>query len=239
MDIFTKLRYFLKHPVRVVVQKYYKKLLSNTLNQPEKYLDLKFKILKNTESDIYEHLDTLSEYASTVESVFETGVRGGVSSWSLMHGLKNNNKINKFLFLNDINECDISEILKIAEKLKIDLEYKWINNLDLNLTRNFDLLFIDTWHIYGQLKRELVKFSPFINKFILIHDTTTFGELGESLLLGQNIKQQSIQSGYQVKEIKYGLNLAIEEFLSKNLDWTLEKQFKNCNGLTILKKIGN
>ena len=35
-------------------------------------------------------------------------------------------------------------------------EYEWINDLDLDLKdRRFDLTFIDTWHVYGQLKREL------------------------------------------------------------------------------------
>ena len=38
--------------------------------------------LKNTSSDINEHLVTLSKYAYECESVFETGFHGCVSSWA-------------------------------------------------------------------------------------------------------------------------------------------------------------
>jgi hypothetical protein len=38
-------------------------------------------------------------------------------------------------------------------------------------------------------------------------------------------------------EILNGLQPAIDEFLIANTDWILDKQFKNNNGLTILKKV--
>ena len=59
---------------------------------PKLFLYLKFYILKSKKSDINEHLGVLSKYASKCESVFETGVRGVVSSWALLHGLSKNNE---------------------------------------------------------------------------------------------------------------------------------------------------
>jgi hypothetical protein len=104
-------------------------------------------------SDINEHLPTLYEYATKCESIFETGVRGVVSSWVLSYGLLNNNKDKKYIFLNDISQCNINELLDKTKSLNIEIKYKWINNLQLELNENFDLTFIDTWHIYGQLKK--------------------------------------------------------------------------------------
>ena len=44
----------------------------------------------NVPSDINEHLPTLYKYASECESVFETGIRGCISSWAIANGLLNN-----------------------------------------------------------------------------------------------------------------------------------------------------
>ena len=101
--------------------------------------------LSNSPSDINEHLPTLSRYASECESVLETGVRGCISSWALLHGLLlNNSSSTKKLFMNDIDECDVKSIVEASRDLPIVLEYKWINNLELNLTETFDITFIDT-----------------------------------------------------------------------------------------------
>ncbi len=109
------------------------------------------------ESDINEHLPTLYKYASQCESIIELGVRGVVSSYAFVYGLLNNNSSNKKILLNDIEQCNISRLLQLTNHLKIDIKYEWINDLDLEIKENYDLTFIDTWHVYGQLKRELEK----------------------------------------------------------------------------------
>ena len=63
-------------------------------------------------SDIYEHLPTLSEYASNCESIIELGVRGVVSTYAFLNGLMNNSSNNKQLLMNDILPCDINEVNK-------------------------------------------------------------------------------------------------------------------------------
>lgn len=188
-------------------------------------------------SDIQEHLVTLYEYASTCDSVFETGVRGCISSWAFLYGLLNNqNGIKKKLLCNDINVCNIDELLEASKSFDIEINCIWKNNLLIDMTENYDITFIDTWHIYGQLKRELDKFSKITNKYIIMHDTTVDGEIGESVRNGWNIEQQSINTGIPVDEIYKGLWLAIEEFLENNTEWYLVKRFTNNNGLTIIGK---
>jgi hypothetical protein len=197
----------------------------------------KFITLMNDKSDINEHLLTLAKYASTCESVFETGVRGCVSSWAFAYGLLNNNSLKKKLFLNDIEHCDITLLLNTTEKLPISIEYEFINNLKLELKERYDLTFIDTWHVYGQIKRELEKFAPNTNKYIIMHDTTVDEWQGETIRMKMDAKQQSIDSGFPLEEINKGIWPAIIEFLDANKDWVLLERYTNNNGLTILQRI--
>ena len=186
-------------------------------------------------SDICEHLPTLYSYAKECNSVFETGVRGCISSWAFLYGLiQNQNK--KRLFMNDINTCDVSDLVNVSKGLNVDIQYEWKNNLLLELKENYDIVFIDTWHIYGQLKRELSKFAPMANKYMILHDTTVDGIYGETIRVGWDAEEQSVKSGIPVEEINNGLWPAVEEFVAQNTDWYIKERFTNNNGLTILAR---
>jgi GR25 family glycosyltransferase involved in LPS biosynthesis/predicted O-methyltransferase YrrM len=204
------------------------------------FLETKYNLLCNTTSDINEHLPTLYKYASNCDSVLELGVRGCVSSWAFLKGLNDNknNNTTKHLFLNDIEKCDIQDLLNVSRDLNITMDYEWLNDLNLDFKdRKFDLTFIDTWHIYGQLKRELAMFSLLTKKYIILHDTTVDAEKGETIRLGLDSKKQSLKSGYLLEEIEQGLQKAINEFLFVNREWRLKEKFENNNGLTILERI--
>ena len=171
--------------------------------------------------DIKEHLETLYEYSKECDSVFETGVRGCISSWA---------------FLNDIDTCDITELLSISKNFDVEITYEWKNNLLLELDQNYDITFIDTWHVYGQLKRELDKFSKITNKYIIMHDTTSDEIFGETIRLRMDPVKQSNETGIPFEEIIKGLWPAITEFLLNNPEWYIKERFINNNGLTILAR---
>jgi hypothetical protein len=212
-------------------------------------LEDKYVKLCNTYSDINEHLPTLKAYAQECSSIFETGVRGVVSSYALLYGLvKNTNVTIKQIYMNDIRMCEIDEFIKIAKSNNILVKYEWKNNLDLQFsnTENYDLTFIDTWHVYGQLKRELEKFSKITNKYIIMHDTEIDGIHGETkrpgglyndLFNNNNLDTIVNKTKIPKDEILKGLLPAIDEFLIANTNWIMEKQYRNNNGLTILKRI--
>jgi hypothetical protein len=192
---------------------------------------------KNGSSDIMEHIKTLYNYAKECDSVFETGVRGCISSWAFLCGLLDNNTNNtKRFFLNDIEVCDINDLLEISSQFDIDIKCEWKNNLELEITENYDITFIDTWHIYGQLKRELEKFSKITNKYIIMHDTTVDEIHGESIRGNQDVNHLSKISGIPVDEIIKGVGPAINEFLQNNPEWYIKEKFTNNNGLTILAR---
>lgn len=203
---------------------------------PRFFLFLKFQYLKRKPSDINEHLETLSKYASECNSVFETGVRGVVSSWALLHGVSKNVSNIKTFVMNDIDMINTLSIMKIMDKLNIDGKFIKGNNLELDLKQNFELVFIDTLHVYGQLKRELEKFSKITTKYIILHDTTVDADKGEVVRLGLDVENIVKQTNFEEAEILKGLWPAVEEFLNSNKDWTLHKRYENNNGLTILQK---
>ena len=201
------------------------------------HVNSKYTELCNRPCDINEHLPTLYKYATECETILETGVRGCISSWALVYGLLNNNSDNKAIILNDIFPCNIDKLLDGTKDLPIIVQYKWINNLQLEIPYNVDLTFIDTWHVYGQLKRELDKFSKITDKYIIMHDTTVDEWEGESIRMRCDIDAQVKFSGFPRDEITRGLWPAISEFLFVHPEWVLHQRFTNNNGLTILKRV--
>lgn len=193
--------------------------------------------LCGTPSDINEHLPVLFQYAKECESILELGVRGVVSSYAFVYGLAQNNKNVKRMFMNDLVPCNVQRIISAAQEVGVEISYQWINDLDLELDKNFDITFIDTWHVYGQLKRELQKFSVLTNKYIIMHDTEVDGVWGESLRCKWDIHKQSKTSGFPSDEIASGLLRAIYEFVEANSNWTIHQRLKNNNGLIVLKKL--
>ena len=212
------------------------------------YIANKYNRLCSTSSDINEHLPTLFKYAQECNSVFETGVRGVVSSWALLYGLvSKKSDERKTMQMNDIEACNIDEILNASSGLDINMTFKWQNNLliEFNAGETYDLTFIDTYHVYPQLLRELNKFSQVTNKYIIMHDTTVDEHTGEIIRsygynkekLAEKIAEHSKNTGYSPQDLVRGLRPAIEEFLSNNKNWILKERFTNNNGLTVLYKM--
>jgi hypothetical protein len=187
-------------------------------------------------SDINEHLPTLLRYATQCSSVVEFGVRGGASTSALLLGLMTDGTTPKKYIGVDISDCPITQTFSDACK-DTCIEYTFIKHDSATVDiPTVDLLFIDSWHIYGHLKRELARNVSRVNKFIILHDTTVDEWAGESIRNGWNIAQQSKDTGYPQHEICAGLWPAVHEFLHTYADeWELCERFTNNNGLTILR----
>jgi len=207
----------------------------------------KFRTMCNTASDINEHLPTLFRYAKQCNSAIELGVRGCVSSWAISAGLlENKNGVKKRIFMNDSRECQIGELVDILEPLGIDVKYEWQNDLEIvfGADEKYDMVFIDTWHVYGQIKRELEKFSAVATKYIIMHDTTVDEVDGETLReYGYNYQQAfgratelAAETGIPRDEIMKGMWFGIQEFLANHPEWFIKDRFFNNNGLMVLAR---
>ena len=189
---------------------------------------------KSTSSDINEHLPTLREYAEQCNHITECGVRGVTSSWAFAAGLLGKTPARLIQVDLDTN-ANVVNFGSLARANGIDVVFYHQSDLMCPIEQT-ELLFIDTWHIYGHLKRELARWHSSVTKWIIMHDTTVDEWLGESIRLGWNAQKQSVQYGYPVEEITKGLWPAIDEFLKEHPEWLLEKRFTNNNGLTVLKR---
>lgn len=150
--------------------------------------------------DIIEHLPTLTKFANEVKHVTEFGVRTGNSARAFLEA-----KIDKLI------SYDIYDFVGID-----DPRFTFIkgNSIEVDIEPT-ELLMIDTDHNYKQLKSELDKHAEYVSKYIILHDTVTFGETGSD--------------GGE------GLLKAVREFL-KNGEWYVYRNYKNCNGLMVLRR---
>ena len=190
-------------------------------------------------SDIKRHLPKLYRYAKECESISEFGVRGVVSTWAFLHGLLENGSKTKQLICVDIEDIpQMEDMRRIAEDNGIDLTFHHHDSATVSIP-TVDLLFIDTWHIYGHLKRELANHHVSVRKYIVMHDTETDGIIGESVRNGWNIKEQAQKSGYPEDELRDGLQRAIAEFLAGHPEWELLRRYRRSNGLTVLARSSN
>ena len=136
----------------------------------------------------------------------------------------------------DIVPVTITYMKDIAESIGIDFTFIVHDSATVDLPQ-VDLLFIDSWQLYGHLKRELANNHTKVNKYIIMHDTTVDEWVGESIRNGWDTKKQSEETGYPEDEIRKGLWPAVEEFLAANPEWKLKERRTNNNGLTVLERV--
>ena len=198
-------------------------------------LESKYNYMCQKESDINEHLPTLYKYATECEHITECGVRTVVSSYAFANALRH--KVNNKLILVDlVGGIGVDRFLGECENESVNAIFYRESDLTCPMEKT-DLLFIDTWHVYGHLKRELHRWNTYANKYIILHDTTVDGEVGESVRQKYDIPKQIIESGLSREEIERGLWPAVEEFLALHPEWKLKERYTNNNGLTVLERV--
>ena len=163
----------------------------------------------NIPSDINEHLPTLDRLAKDCKHITEFGVRFAISTAAWL-----NNDVELISY--DITAThSAAQMFDHAYAANRPAKYIIQDVLSLEDIAETDLLFIDTLHNYEQCKNEL-KFATRVKKYIVFHDTVTFGVSGETAT--------------------HGVLPAIAEFLLENKDWTVKEHYTNNNGLTVLWK---
>lgn len=212
-----------------------KQISLNSVDISNYKMERLYTINSSTPSDINEHLPTLFEYAKKCDSIIECGVREICSSYAFASGLKGNPN-NSYILVDPYKSKKIDGFLQLCADEGVNARFIEQSDLECPLVKT-DLLFIDTWHIYGQLKRELAYWHSSVNKYIIMHDTTVDEWLGETIRAGSNGVREASESGFPHSEIMRGLWPAIDEFLKEHPEWKLEMRYTNNNGLTILARV--
>ena len=104
------------------------------------------------------------------------------------------------------------------------------------------MLFIDTWHNYYQLRKELKLHADKSKKWIVLHDTVSCASKGEdwqSWGNGKEIDYDQLCEDLDTEMIDHhGITSAVFEFLSLHPEWKVKQHYRNNNGLTILERNG-
>ncbi len=174
-------------------------------------------------SDIHEHLPVLKEYAQKCKHITEMGVRGVVSSWAFLAAAPE-----KLISYDIETHPNIGSAIRLVSQ-SVDWEFIQADVLKIEIEPT-ELLFIDTLHIYSQLKKELELHAKNVSKYIILHDTSTYCNSPEPL----SWQTKNVIPNYI--EDDRGLCPAISEFLEEN-PWVIEKKLENNNGLTILARV--
>jgi hypothetical protein len=166
---------------------------------------------RQTPSDINDHLERLRELGQVCPHITEFGVRGGVSTIAWIAA-----RPKKLICYDVSRHASVDRIARAAKVAGVKLVFheKDVRHVTIEPT---DLLFIDTLHVYDQLKIELALHADKARRYIVLHDTETFGQSGE---LPNSI----------------GLWPAVEEFLAAHTEWIVLERRANNNGLTTLAR---
>jgi hypothetical protein len=193
-----------------MIEMYENQRKSTTQNKQDVF-EVEYQRAKKTPSDINQNLPVLYELAKECETIVEMGVRTGVSTRAFLNtdaalisiDIKKNTTVEKLFVLASASGKACQYM--IGDVLKIEIS-------------ETDLLFIDTLHTYEQLIQELKLHGNKAKKYLIFHDTHTFGVSGENGI------------------DKRGLMPAIIEFVIANPHWNFYIHKTNNNGLTVLKR---
>ena len=185
-------------------------------------------------SDICEHLPTLARYAAMCTHITECGVRSAISSYALASSMIGRPETT-LIQVDPYRSAETDTFRLHCKQENINTIYHEMSDLDCPMDPT-DMLFIDTWHVYGQLKRELARWNPNVNKYIVLHDTEVDKWMGETIRCGLDAESQSREFGIPVPEIMRGLWPAVLEFLDQHPEWVVHEHYSNCNGLTVLAR---
>ena len=159
-------------------------------------------------SDINEHLPTLRDLAKECKHITEMGVRGYVSTWGFVEGLKKGGTLTCIDIEDPIAYGGVTNNVEKACKNKgITFGFNKASTLDIEINET-DLLFIDTLHTGEQLKQELELHGDKARKYLVFHDTVSC----ESELMP-----------------------VINDFLEQGV-WKIKEHYKNNNGVLVLER---
>ncbi len=159
-------------------------------------------------SDIHQHLPTLYRYAGCCSHVTEFGTRRGVSTLALLRAVPE-----RLVAYDWCRLPEVAELERLAQLQGVDFSFREEDTRHAD-PEPTDLLFIDTLHTFQQLEAELAVAGARVRRYLILHDTETYGEEGED--------------GGE------GLWPAIAAFVRHDPTWCLLEHRPTNHGLTVL-----
>lgn len=181
-----------------------------------------------TPTAIAPHLPTLRHFASKCAHSAEFGVKRGASSSALLLG---SSRVSSW----DIQPTQ--EAIHLQGLAGDRWNYQIGDSTQAVLPLDVDLLFIDSLHTYQQVAKELMR-GLHVRKFLIFHDTMTFGTIGADGETGRPSWDPG-QGGYSasgpIPAKHWGVMPAILEFMSIRPEWKVLQHNPESHGLLVLE----
>ena len=87
-----------------------------------------------------------------------------------------------------------------------------------------DLMFIDSMHNYEHVRAELEAHADKVSKYLVFHDTITFGSFG------------AVDESGRTVEGVLGIRPAIDELMMRDQTWFIERHDTHSHGLLVLER---
>lgn len=195
----------------------------------------KFIHLANHPHETSHHFPTMYHFGSKCSSIVEFGVFLAFSSWAWVackpnllrcidverraggewEAIEETAPRLGIDFAFELADTGHGALKRINEERKVGISGSLLDMPPYHLPADTELLYIDSYHSYTHLKAELTIHGAKVKKYILFHDTTSFGE--EHTFDGDK-----------------GLNYAIAEFLEANSNWEKILKVEYSYGFTVL-----
>jgi len=175
-----------------------------------------YKKVKNGEDgfnvdSVKPHFDKFIYYASQCRTVTEFGVETACSTVAFL--VSDCKKVYSYDVILTPNARLVKQIADESNKF-----FRLYEKDNLKVTiKKTDMLFIDTDHWYGQIKAELAHHHSRVKKWILMHDTETFGIVNPF-------------------DGRPRMKAAIYEFLEEHPEWQIKEHIEVGHGLTVLER---
>lgn len=180
--------------------------------------------LQNTRHGTAPHLPRLRRYATECELAIEFGTRHGASASALLLGAAH------------VISYDLERSAHLAalERAAGDRwEFRQTNSLTAPV-QCCDLLFLDSRHTYAHLARELDRHADTVDRYLIFHDTMTFGAIGADGESG--CPSYQLIRGAVIPPEHYGIRLAIDELQIRDPTWQLTAHHPASHGLLVLTR---
>lgn len=175
-------------------------------------LDNCFEKAKAEHTDMQGHMDVIKSYAGQSATIAEFGVYDCTSTWALLAG-----RPQQLTSYDIARRAEVDDVERVAASSGLSFKFVLADSTAVDIGK-VDLLFIDSLHTYGHLAKELAIHAKNVNKWIIMHDTVTFGH----------------QDQPDWSNPGPGLWPAVEEFLAANKSWKIHEHFTHFHGLTVL-----
>lgn len=170
------------------------------------------------------HLPRLRQLATGCELAVEFGVKRGGSSTALLLGAAR------------VLSFDVLETAS-ARQLEELVGERWTYRLEDSRRAHIppcDLLFIDSLHTYEQVRAELDRHADQVQRWLVFHDVTTFGEVGAVGETGRQAWQYT--PGKTVPANCYGIRPAIDGLMIRDPSWHIHSRVVDSHGLLVLER---